>query len=44
MTEEEVRGYMSAHDMQLLIDTVVQGEEELQMIGIEDSAKLMYKY
>ena len=44
MTDEEIKGYAAAHDMQLLVDTVREGEEELQMMGIEESAKLMYKY
>ena len=44
MTEDEIQGYANAHDMQLLVDTVKDGDEELQIMGIEESSKLMYKY
>ena len=46
MSEEEVKGYENAHDMQLLIDEVAQvnDQETLKMIEIEESAKLLYKY
>ena len=44
LTDDEIKGYATAHDIQLLVEMVAEGEEELQMIGIEDSTRLMYKY
>ena len=44
MTDDEIKGYATSHDIQLLVEVVADGEEELQMIGIEDSTRLMYKY
>ena len=44
LTDDEIKGYATAHDIQLLVEIVAEGEEELQLISIEDSTRLMFKY
>ncbi|TNV77390.1 hypothetical protein FGO68_gene6983 [Halteria grandinella] len=43
MNEKEIEEFASIHDLYDLIETV-EGEEQMQMLDIEESSKLMYKY
>ena len=45
MSEQEIGEFASIHDMYDLLDEVDGGEgEKMQMLDIEESSKLMYKY
>ena len=42
MNEQEIEEFASINDMYDLIETT--GDEQMQMLDIEESSKLMYKY
>ena len=44
MSEQEIKDFERAHDNQLLIDEIENGEDLLKMIDIEESSKLLFKY